>query len=193
LSQELQTVARAESIYTAFREMAQDALQAAEEASCQAREERIAAVGALPLTGLQVPGAPAVLEPSEQFESDCREGVQALAEEILKRGSDGAAAARRAAREAQRQGEETRRRASQASTQPDTMPPPPAPTRTIALATPAGQQPTRGAEGSAPGPAAVARSKPRRPQGLGLPPRPARPAPVTRSVERVEFNAQMSH
>jgi hypothetical protein len=91
LSQELQTAARAESTYTAFREsakMAQDALQATEEASRQTREERIAAVGALPLTGLQIPGAPTVLEPSQQFESDCWEGVQALAEEILKRGSD---------------------------------------------------------------------------------------------------------
>jgi hypothetical protein len=128
LSQDLQTAARAAGGYTAFKEsaeMAQDALQAAKEASRQAREARIAAVGALPLTGLQVPGAPSVVEPSEQFEADCREGVQALTEEILKRGSAVAAAARRAARKAQRQGEETRGAASQASTHSGTMPPPP--------------------------------------------------------------------
>jgi hypothetical protein len=78
-SQDLQTAARAASGYTAFKEsaeMVQDALQAAKEASRQAREARSAAVGALPLTGLQVPGAPSVVEPSEQFESDCRRGCK---------------------------------------------------------------------------------------------------------------------
>jgi hypothetical protein len=67
--------------------MAQDTFEAAEAASRQAREERMASVGALPMTGLQLPGAPAVLEPSEQLETDCQDQVQALAVEIVNRGA----------------------------------------------------------------------------------------------------------
>jgi hypothetical protein len=181
--------------FTAFRDqanLAQDALQAAEDASRQAREERIATVGALPMVGLQIPGAPSIVVPSEQFKSDCREGVQALIEEILTRGATARAAATRAAARAAQEGAGAR--VSQAATQPGTMPPPPAPMRTVAMpATPAGQQPARGAGGSKIGPTTVTRFEPRRPQGLAPPPRPAGPAPVTRSSSRVEFNAQMSH
>jgi hypothetical protein len=60
--------------YTGFREvvkMAQDALEAANATSRRARHERMTSVGALPLTGLQLPGAPEVIEPSEQLEADC--------------------------------------------------------------------------------------------------------------------------
>jgi hypothetical protein len=200
LAQDLQTEARTKASFTAFRDQAnsaQDALQRAEDVSRQAREERMAAAGALPMVGLQIPWAPSVVVPSKQFESDCREGVQALAEEILKRGAAARAAATRAAvRAAQKRAEA---RGSQAVTQPGTMLPPPTPIRTVvAPATPAGQQPTRGAGGAGlgpatatrPGPATVTRSEPRRPQGLGP---PAGPAHVTRASLRVEFNAQMSN
>jgi hypothetical protein len=200
LAQDLQTEARTKAGFTAIRDQAnsaQDALQQAKEVMRQAREDRVAAVGALPMVGLQVPGAPSVLVPLEQLESDCRDQVQALAEEILKRGATARTAATRAAiRAAQERGEA---RGSQAVTQPGTMPPPPTPMRTVvATATPAGQQPTGGAGGpglgpataTRPGPATVTRSEPRRPQGLGP---PAGPAHVTRSSSRVEFNAQMSN
>jgi hypothetical protein len=65
--------------------MAQDALEAANAASRQARQERMASVGALLLTGLQLSGAPEVIEPSERLEADCQDQVQALSQEILRR------------------------------------------------------------------------------------------------------------
>jgi hypothetical protein len=109
LAQDLQTEARTKASFTAFRDQAnsaQDALQQAEEVSRQAREDWVAAVGALPMVGLQVPGTPSVLVPLEQLESDCRDQVQALAEEILKRGAAPRTAATRAAiRAAQERGE----------------------------------------------------------------------------------------
>jgi hypothetical protein len=64
--------------------MAQDAPKAADAASPRARQERMASVSALPLTGLQLPGAPEMIEPSERLEADCQDQVQALAQEILK-------------------------------------------------------------------------------------------------------------
>jgi hypothetical protein len=36
----------------------------------------MASVGALPMAGLQLPGAPVVLEPSEQLEADCQDQLQ---------------------------------------------------------------------------------------------------------------------
>jgi hypothetical protein len=200
LAQDLQTEARTKASFMAFRDQAnsaQDALQQAKEVSRQAREDRVAAVDALPMVGLQVPGAPSVVVPSEQLESDCRDQVQALAEEIIKRGAAARAAATRAAVRAAQERAEAR--GSQAVTQPGTMPPPPTPMRTVvAPATLAGQQPTRGTGGpglgpatvTRPGPATVTRLESRRPQGLGP---PAGPAHVTRSSSRVEFNAQMSN
>jgi hypothetical protein len=153
--------------------MAQDALEAAEAASRQAREKRMASVGALPMTGLQLPGAPVVLEPSEQLEADCQDQVQALAVEIVSRG----AAARAAAQGGQRQ-EEAGARAGRAVTQPGTMHPPPVPARTgAAPATPAGPRPTIGPGGAERGPVTVTRPEPRRSQGLGPRSRPAGPAP----------------
>jgi hypothetical protein len=159
----------------------------------------MASVGALPLTGLQLPGAPAVLAPSEQLEADCQDQVQALAAEILTRGASARAAVVAAAvQRAQRPEGETGARAGRVATQPGTMPPPPTPMRTVAApATPAGQQPTRGpggpglgpASATRPGSATVTRSELRRLQGLGP---PAGPTSVTRSSSRVEFNAQMS-
>jgi hypothetical protein len=76
LGLQLQTEAHTKTSYLGFREtakMAQDAFEAAESASRQAREERMAAVGALAMTGLQLPGAPEILEPSEQLEHDCQD------------------------------------------------------------------------------------------------------------------------
>jgi hypothetical protein len=155
----------------------------------------MASVGALPMTGLQLPEAPVVLEPSEQLEADCQDQVQALAVEIVKRG----AAARAAVQGVQRPEGKTGASAGRGTTLPGTMPPPPAPLRTaVAPATPAGQQLTRGPGGpglgpataTRSGPATVTRSEPRRPKGLGP---PADPTPVTRASPRVEFNAQMSH
>jgi hypothetical protein len=90
LGQQLQTEAQTKPTYTSFKEtakMAQDTFEAAETASRQAWEERMASVGALPMTGLQLPGAPAVLEPSEQLETNCQDQVQALAVEIVNRGA----------------------------------------------------------------------------------------------------------
>jgi hypothetical protein len=78
LAQEPQTEARTKASFMAFRDqanLAQDALQQAEDVSPQAREDRVAAVGALPMVGLQVPGARSVVVPSEQLESDCRDQV----------------------------------------------------------------------------------------------------------------------
>jgi hypothetical protein len=66
--------------------MALNALEAANAASRRARQERMAAVGALPLTGLQLPGALEMIEPSERLEADCWDQVQTLAQEILRRG-----------------------------------------------------------------------------------------------------------
>jgi hypothetical protein len=66
LGQQLQGKAQTKTSYTGFREvvkMAQDALKAANAASRTARQERMASVGALPMTGLQLPGAPEVTEP----------------------------------------------------------------------------------------------------------------------------------
>jgi hypothetical protein len=162
LAQDLQTEARTKASFTTFRDqanLAQDALQQAKEVLRQAREDRVAAVGALPIVGLQVPGAPSVLVPSEQLESDCRDQVQALAEKILKRGAAARTAATRAViRAAQERGEA---RGSHAVTQPGTMPPPPTPMRTmVATATPAGQQPTGGAGGPGLGPATATRPGP---------------------------------
>jgi hypothetical protein len=90
LGQQLQTEAQTKPTYTSFREtakMAQDTFEAAAAASRHAREERMASVGALPMTGLQLPGAPALLEPSEQLETECHDQVQALALEIVNRGA----------------------------------------------------------------------------------------------------------
>jgi hypothetical protein len=181
--------------FTAFRDqanLAQDALQQAEDVSRQAREDRVAAVGALPMVGLQVRGAPSVVVPSEQLESDCRDQEQALAEEVLRRGAAARAAAARAAARAAQEG--VGARVSQAATQPGTMPPPPAHMRTVAApVTLAGQQPIRGAGGSRLGPVPITRHESHRPQGLGPPPSPAGPASVTRVSSRVEFNAQISN
>jgi hypothetical protein len=139
LGQQLQTKAQTKPTYTSFREtpkMAQDTFEAAEAASRQARKECMASVGALPMTGLQLPGAPVVLEPSEQLEADCQDQVQALAVEIVNRG----AVARAAVQGVQRPEGETGASAGRGTTQPGTMPPPPAPLRTVvAPATPAGQ------------------------------------------------------
>jgi hypothetical protein len=106
--------------------MAQDTFDAAEAASRQAREERMASVGALPMTGLQLPGAPVVLEPSEQLEADCQDQVQALAVEIVNRG----AAARATVQGVQRPEGEMEAGAGRGTRQPGTMPPPPVPART---------------------------------------------------------------
>jgi hypothetical protein len=102
--------------------MAQDVLEAADAASRQAREERIASVDALPMTGLHLPGAPEVIEPSEQLEADCQDQVQALAQEILRRGAAArAAVAASAGQGAQRPVGETGALASRGVTQPGTM------------------------------------------------------------------------
>jgi hypothetical protein len=79
LAQNLQTEARTKANFTAFRDQAnsaQDALHRAEDVSRQAREEQMAAAGALPVVGLQIRGAPSVVVPSEQFEADCREAFE---------------------------------------------------------------------------------------------------------------------
>jgi hypothetical protein len=74
MAQQLQGEAQTKTTYTGFTEvakMAQDTLEAADAASQRARQERMAFVSALPLTGLQLPGAPEMIEPSEQLEADC--------------------------------------------------------------------------------------------------------------------------
>jgi hypothetical protein len=192
LGQQLQTEAQTKPTYTSFREtakMAQDTFEAAEAVSRQAREERMASVGALSMTGLQLPGAPAVLEPSEQLETDCQDQVQALAVEILNRG----AAAMATVQGVQRPEGETSVSAGRGTTQPGTMPPPPVPARTgVSTATAAGPGPTAGTEGATRGPVTgpgfrppprVPRPEPRRP----LPPAPLRTvvAPATRAGQQL--------
>jgi hypothetical protein len=66
MTQQLQGEAQTKTTYTGFWEvarMAQDTLEAADAASRRARQERMASVGALPLTGLQLLGAPEMIEP----------------------------------------------------------------------------------------------------------------------------------
>jgi uncharacterized protein YdaU (DUF1376 family) len=66
LSQELQTSARAERDVAAFKqlaELAQESLEEAEDKSSQARQKRMAAVGALPMVELQAPEASELLMP----------------------------------------------------------------------------------------------------------------------------------
>jgi hypothetical protein len=74
LGQRLQGEAQTKTTYTGFREVAKwahDALEAANAASRRARQERMASVGALLLPGLQLSGAPEIIEPSERLEADC--------------------------------------------------------------------------------------------------------------------------
>jgi hypothetical protein len=122
MGQQLQGKAQTNTTYTGFREvvkMAQDALKAANVASRRARQERMASVGALPLTRLQLPGAPEMIEPSERLEADCQDQVQALAQEILRRGATAmAAGAASAGQGAQRPEKETGARASRGATRP---------------------------------------------------------------------------
>jgi hypothetical protein len=169
--------------------MAQDTFEAAEAASQQAREERMAFVGALLMTGLQLPGSPVVLEPSEQLEADCQDQLQALAVEIVNRG----AAARAAVQGVQRPEGETGAGAGRGTMQPGTMPPPPVPARTgVSSSTAAGPGPTAGTEGATRGPVTgpsfrpppgVPRPEPRRPR----PPAPLRTvvAPATRAGQQL--------
>jgi hypothetical protein len=176
--------------------MAQDALEAANAASRRARQERMAAVAALPLTGLQPPGAPKMIEPSERLEADCQDQVQALAQEILRRGAAAmAAGAASAGQGAQRPEGEAGARASRGATQPGTMPPPPTPTRTSGApvtttgppATTTGPQ----VSGGPPGPTlptTAMRPEDRRPRVIRP---PTGPSVVTRSSSKVEFNAGM--
>jgi hypothetical protein len=177
--------------------MAQDALEAANAASRRARQERMASVGALLLTGLQLPGAPEGIEPSERLEADCQDQVQALAQEILRRGAAAMTArAATAAQGAQRPEGETGARASRGATQSGTMPPPPTPTRTTGapLATTGPPATTTGRQvlGGPPGPTLLAtamRPEDRLPRGVRP---PTGPTVVTRSSSKVEFNAGMS-
>jgi hypothetical protein len=169
--------------------MAQDTFEAAEAASRQARERRMAFVGALPMTGLQLLGAPVVLEPSEQLEADCQDQLQTLPVEIVNRG----AAARAAVQGVQRPEGETGAGAGRGTTQPGTVPPPPVPARTgVSSYTAAGPGPTAGTEGATRGPVTgpsfrhppgVPRPEPRRP----LPPAPLRTvvAPATRAGQQL--------
>jgi hypothetical protein len=174
LGQQLQTEAQTKPTYTSFREtakMAQDTFEAAEAVSRQAREERMASVGALPMTGLQLPGAPVVLEPSEQLEADCQNQVQALAVEIVNRG----AAARAAGQGVRRPEGETGVSASRGTTQSGTMPPPPVPERAgVSTSTAAGPGPTAGTEGATRGPVTGPSFRP--PPGVPRP-EPRRPPP----------------
>jgi hypothetical protein len=173
--------------------MAQDALEAANAASRRARQERMASVGALPLTGLQLPGAPEVIEPSERLEADCQDQVQALAHEILRRGAAAMAArAASAGQGAQRPEGETGARASRGATQPGTMPPPSTPARTTGApaattgppATTAGPQVSRGPPGSTL-PATAVRPEVRRTQGV----RPSTGPAVATRPSSMEFNS----
>jgi hypothetical protein len=199
LGQQLQEEARTKTTYTGFREvakMAKDALEAANTASRRARQERMAFVGALPFMGLQLLGAPEVIEPSEQLEADCQDQMQALAQEILRRGAAAmAAGAASAGQGAQRPEGETGARASRGATQPGTMPPPSTPTRTTRA--PAA---TTGPPATATGPqvlgeppgstlhATAVRPEVRRPQGVEPPTGPA----VATRPGRMEFNLLMS-
>jgi hypothetical protein len=177
--------------------MAQDALEAANAASRRARQERMASVGTLPLTGLQLPGAPEMIEPSERLEAGCQDQVQALAQEILRRGAAAmAAGAASAGQGAQRPEGEAGVRASRGATQPGTMPPPPTPTRTSgALVVTTGPPTTTTGpqiSGGPPGPTlptTALRPDDRRPRGIRP---PTCPFVVTRSSSKVEFNTGMS-
>jgi hypothetical protein len=200
LSQQLQGKAETKTIYTGFREvakMAQDALEAADAASRRARQERMASVGALPLTELQLPGAPEIIEPSERLEADCQNQVQALAQEILRRGAAAmAAGAASAGQGAQRPEGEVGARASRGATQPGTMLPPPTPTRTngAPVATTGPPATTTGPQdlGGPPGPTLPTTAmgpEDRRPRGIRP---PTGPSVVRKSSSNVEFNAGMS-
>jgi hypothetical protein len=153
LGQQLQGEAQTKTTYTGFREvfkMAQDALEAANATSRRARQERMASVGALPITGLQLPRAPEVIGPSEQLEADCQDQVQALAQEILRRGAAAGAGAASAGQGAQRTEGETGARASWEATQPGTMPPPSTPTRTTGASAATAGAPTTSAGRTSP-------------------------------------------
>jgi hypothetical protein len=78
MAQQLQGEAQTKTTFTGFREvakMAQDTLEAADAASRRARQKRMASMGALPLTGLQLPGAPEMIEPSERLKANCQDQV----------------------------------------------------------------------------------------------------------------------
>jgi hypothetical protein len=150
----------------------------------------MASLGALSMTGLQLPGAPEVVEPSEQLEADRQDQVQARAQEILRRGAAARAAVAAAAGQgSQRPVGETGARASRGATQPGTMPPPPTPTRTTAApATSTGPQITGGPPGFTL-PATAVRPRVQRPHGLRP---PTGPTVVAKPSPKVEFNAGMS-
>jgi hypothetical protein len=172
MAQQLQGEALTKTTYTGFREvakMAQNTLEAANAASRRVRRERMASVGALPLTGLQLLGAPEMIEPSEQLEANCQDQVQALAQEILRRGAAAmAAGAASAGQGAQRPEGEAGARASRGATQPGTMPPPLTPPR------------TSGAPVATTGPPATTTG----PQVSGGPPGPTLPTTAMRPVYR---------
>jgi hypothetical protein len=154
-------------------------------------------VGALPLTGLQLPGAPEMIEPSERLEADCQDQVQALAQEILRKGAAAmAVGAASAGQGAQRPEGEAGTRASRGATQPGKVPPPPTPIRTSGApaATTGPPATTMGPQvsGGPPGPTlptTAMRPEDRRPRGIRP---PTGPSVVTRSSSKVEFNARMS-
>jgi hypothetical protein len=200
MAQQLQGEAQTKTTYMGFREvakMAQDTLETADAASRRARRERMASVGALPLTGLQLPGAPEMIEPSEQLEADCPDQVQAPAQKILRRGAAAmAAGAASAGQGAQRSEGEAGARAGRGATQRGTMPPPPMPTRTSGAPVVTTGPPvvTTGPQvsGGPPGPTLLTtamRPEDRRPQGIRP---PTGPSVVTRASSKVEFNAGMS-
>jgi hypothetical protein len=177
--------------------MAQNTLEAADAASRRARRERMASVGALPLTGLQLPGASEIIEPSEQLEADCQDQVQTLAQEILRRGAAAmAAGAASAGQGAQRSKGEAGARAGRGATQPGTMPPPPTPTRTsrasVVTTGPPATSTRPQVSGGPPGstlPTTAMRPEDRRPRGIRP---PTGPSVVTEASSKVEFNAGMS-
>jgi hypothetical protein len=177
--------------------MAQAALEAADAASRRARQERMASVGALPLTGLQLPRAPEMIEPSERLEADCQDRVQAPAQKILRRGAAAmAAGAASVGQGAQRPKGETGAKASQGATQSGTMLPPPTSTRTTGapVATTGPPATTMGPQilGGPPGPTwptTAMRPEDQRPGGVRP---PTGPTVVTRSSSKVEFIAGMS-
>jgi hypothetical protein len=129
--------------------------------------------------------------------ADCQDEVQALAQEILRRGAAAmAAGAASAGQGAQRPEGEAGARASRGATQPSTMPPPPMPTRTSGapVATTGPPATTTGPQvsGGPPGPTlptTAMRPEDQRPQGIRP---PAGPSVVTRFSSKVEFNAGMS-
>jgi hypothetical protein len=200
LGQQLQGKAQTKTTYTGFRgvaKMAQVVLEAADAASRPARQERMPSVGALPLTELQLPGAPEMIEPSERLEADCQNQVQALAQKILRRGAAVmAAGAASAGQGAQGPEGEAGARASRGATQPGTMPPPSTPTRTSGapVATTGPPATTTGPQvsGGPPGPTLstiAMRPEDQRPRGIRP---PTGPSVVTRSSSKVAFNARMS-